>query len=486
MRFSRFALWVAAVTAATAVLLSTRRATAYPDYASGCDICHGTFNSGTYVSLKDGQSWGTDLMNGHLDNIIGGSGGQRCNVCHSGSGKSLVPLNTSNGTGSLPVLGCMGCHGRAADNISSNPDWGKKTGYGAGLRQHHWANGVKICNNCHKDADPAQYTPVGEDVLPPYYGDTTFPLIPTDPCNPGSSEDRIASTLGLDNDGDDAFDLSDSDCSCTATTCAAEGKDCGSISDGCGGTLGCGSCTAPQTCGGGGTANVCGCTPTSCAAEDKNCGSISDGCGGSLDCSTCASPDTCSGGGTPNVCGCAPDTCASLGVQCGAVGDGCGGLLDCGGCTPPASCAAGVCVDADAGTGADSGVPDAAEASTDAFVDAQQDAPAEATGDATTGDAATGDAATGDAATGDATTGDALAEATAGDATGHDALAEAATDAGAAANDAGASSASSGDNGGCSCHLAGGGRSPASGMWLLALSALLLSQVRRRRRNRRT
>src|SRR5581483_4569822 len=46
--------------------------------------------------------------------------------------------------------------------------------------------------------------------------------------------------------------------SCTPTTCAAQGKNCGSISDGCGGNLSCGSCTSPQTCGGGGTANVCG------------------------------------------------------------------------------------------------------------------------------------------------------------------------------------------------------------------------------------
>ena len=45
---------------------------------------------------------------------------------------------------------------------------------------------------------------------------------------------------------------------CASTTCAAQGASCGSIGDGCGGTLTCGTCTAPQTCGGGGTANVCG------------------------------------------------------------------------------------------------------------------------------------------------------------------------------------------------------------------------------------
>ncbi|TMB48582.1 MAG: hypothetical protein E6J56_24790 [Deltaproteobacteria bacterium] len=45
---------------------------------------------------------------------------------------------------------------------------------------------------------------------------------------------------------------------CTPTTCAAQGKNCGTIHDGCGGTLTCGVCTAPLTCGGGGVANVCG------------------------------------------------------------------------------------------------------------------------------------------------------------------------------------------------------------------------------------
>jgi hypothetical protein len=90
--------------------------------------------------------------------------------------------------------------------------------------------------------------------------------------------------------------------SCTPTTCSAQGANCGSIADGCGGTLNCGSCSGSQTCGGGGTANVCGgssCTPTTCSAQGKNCGSISDGCGGTLNCGTCGSGQTCS---STNVC----------------------------------------------------------------------------------------------------------------------------------------------------------------------------------------
>jgi hypothetical protein len=45
---------------------------------------------------------------------------------------------------------------------------------------------------------------------------------------------------------------------CVPTTCAAQGKNCDSLPDGCGGTLSCGACTAPQTCGGAGAPGVCG------------------------------------------------------------------------------------------------------------------------------------------------------------------------------------------------------------------------------------
>jgi hypothetical protein len=45
------------------------------------------------------------------------------------------------------------------------------------------------------------------------------------------------------------------------------------------------------------------CVPSTCAAEGKDCGTIPDGCGGSLDCGTCAAPQTCAGAGSSNVCG---------------------------------------------------------------------------------------------------------------------------------------------------------------------------------------
>lgn len=45
------------------------------------------------------------------------------------------------------------------------------------------------------------------------------------------------------------------------------------------------------------------CIPTSCAAQGANCGTIFDGCNQTLSCGSCIAPETCGGGGTPNVCG---------------------------------------------------------------------------------------------------------------------------------------------------------------------------------------
>jgi hypothetical protein len=95
-------------------------------------------------------------------------------------------------------------------------------------------------------------------------------------------------------------------CGCipgTATSCPDHNADCGTIPDGCGGTINCGGCSLPQFCGGSGWPNICGgCMPTTCAAQGKNCGTISDGCGGKLTCGSCAKGLRC-GHSVPNVCG---------------------------------------------------------------------------------------------------------------------------------------------------------------------------------------
>ncbi|HUB05856.1 MAG TPA: IgGFc-binding protein [Myxococcales bacterium] len=138
---------------------------------------------------------------------------------------------------------------------------------------------------------------------------------------------------------------------CGLQSCQKAHATCGPIGDGCGGVLQCGSCTAPETCGGGGTPSVCGghagCVPRTCADAGASCGPIADGCGNLVQCGSCTAPATCGGAGVPNVCGksgevdgghllpdggCAPLTCEALNVSCGPAGDGCGGTLDCGGC----------------------------------------------------------------------------------------------------------------------------------------------------------
>ncbi len=130
---------------------------------------------------------------------------------------------------------------------------------------------------------------------------------------------------------------------CTPTTCAALGKNCGAVSNGCGATVSCGTCDAPNTCGGGGPDNVCGCTPTTCAAQGKNCGVMPDGCNGTLECGPmiCATGSTC----VANVCtsgaSCTPATCQAN--QCGLISDGCSKVLRCGGCAMGKKCVDNQC-----------------------------------------------------------------------------------------------------------------------------------------------
>jgi hypothetical protein len=144
---------------------------------------------------------------------------------------------------------------------------------------------------------------------------------------------------------------------CTPRTCAEQGLACGPAGDGCGNVIQCGTCTAPQTCGGAGVSGQCGapssggggqCTPETCAAQNISCGSASDGCGNLLDCGTCVPPLSCGGGGVPGQCGasdagarCAPTTCAAQSIACGFAGDGCGNLIDCGSCPPSSVCGGG-------------------------------------------------------------------------------------------------------------------------------------------------
>lgn len=183
------------------------RAIAYEQYsvnkdATNCAACHGDFRAAPYTSLANGESWESDLMEIHATNMLNGD----CLVCHGSGPRFPVMTSSSAGGTGLDPIGCAGCHGRAEDGTGEGA-----IGFGAGLRQHHWRAGIEICGQCHADASPDDFAPVGEHVLPPYYSDSDVdhPLIPSDPCNPvidGSPEDYAASTAGLDNDGDDLYD----------------------------------------------------------------------------------------------------------------------------------------------------------------------------------------------------------------------------------------------------------------------------------------
>ncbi len=53
---------------------------------------------------------------------------------------------------------------------------------------------------------------------------------------------------------------------CVPATCQSLGRNCGSVSDGCGGTLNCGTCSGALSCGGSGVAGVCGTPAASCVS----------------------------------------------------------------------------------------------------------------------------------------------------------------------------------------------------------------------------
>ena len=143
---------------------------------------------------------------------------------------------------------------------------------------------------------------------------------------------------------------------CEPTSCEDEGVECGTIADGCGGSIFCGGCDAGEMCGTGDDAGQCvdsDCEPTtSCEDEGVECGPIPDGCGGAIDCGSCGDGETCGAGDDAGQCveeGCDPITCDDVSAECGPIPDGCGGALDCGDCGTGEICGVGeqrgVCLD---------------------------------------------------------------------------------------------------------------------------------------------
>ncbi|HWO08063.1 MAG TPA: hypothetical protein VNN80_01245, partial [Polyangiaceae bacterium] len=146
--------------------------------------------------------------------------------------------------------------------------------------------------------------------------------------------------------------------SCQPTSCETQGKSCGAIADGCGSTIDCGTCGDGEVCGLG-AANVCAGIDDVCvrqaqesACQGKECGVVGDGCGGTYLCGSCADTETCgleaayqcatNPNGSLTECPGLITSCASVGANCGIIGNGCGGTIDCdqetGGCGPDELC----------------------------------------------------------------------------------------------------------------------------------------------------
>ena len=121
-------------------------------------------------------------------------------------------------------------------------------------------------------------------------------------------------------------------CCDTSGTCQAGTTD---AACGTGGTA-CVACRGTGvTCGGGdpGTPGICGCTPTTCAAEGAECGSIPNGCGETLECGTCSNPTPICVGTTCTAC--SPDNPCPAGQLCdGGACQSCGDVCP-SGCAYP-------------------------------------------------------------------------------------------------------------------------------------------------------
>ncbi|MCA9578242.1 MAG: hypothetical protein KC668_22570, partial [Myxococcales bacterium] len=137
-------------------------------------------------------------------------------------------------------------------------------------------------------------------------------------CAAGAVQDSCV--VGAPTGADDVCDGADEDCdglvdegyapvatSCGLGLCAATGATVctlGAVVDTC--TPG--APAAQDGCGGGdedcdGAEDEDCCTPMTCVEAQATCGVVSDGCGGTMVCGTCDAPEVCGADGVPNTCG---------------------------------------------------------------------------------------------------------------------------------------------------------------------------------------
>ncbi|MEX0332490.1 MAG: cytochrome c3 family protein [Puniceicoccaceae bacterium] len=175
-----------------------------------CSSCHPGFTSGRSDTLHAFHTGGDDPVT------------TNCSLCHTGSGRDNPFTLWSTGD-SDDGLGCTGCHGRDyGETIVADyrdfPISGQQKNSGVGLRLHHAVSGITSCAGCHTDTE----TPHPENVIDPGSGNTTHYYLrgdvslggaPVDPSNNEVSANTYArfSEPGLDNDGDDLYNMSDPD-----------------------------------------------------------------------------------------------------------------------------------------------------------------------------------------------------------------------------------------------------------------------------------
>ena len=231
------ALWAAAT---TLLLISPVSSNAYEFYSDAvndvgqCAACHGKFREGNYFSEAEGLSWGDTLHAVHLDNTdVESNPNGGCDNCHDGVGTVGRTVNLSssaNAKDGVNAIACMGCHGRLED--ANNLGFLGENGWGAGLRQHHENSthvdaGAGTCSGCHPDANPANFTPASEDTMPPWYSSVTNTSIAMtmNPCSVDGEEDYSSNGTGIDNDGDQVYDVLDSGCAINTPPVADAGVD---------------------------------------------------------------------------------------------------------------------------------------------------------------------------------------------------------------------------------------------------------------------
>lgn len=287
----------------------------------------------------------------------------------------------------------------------------------------------------------------------------------------------------------------------TALTACPSGDNCGSVSNGCGGTVNCGgACPGTETCGGGGVPNQCGggCVSNGMCTGGATCGTGTDNCGNTISCGpACVSPQTCGGGGVAGQCGCTKTTCAAQGAACGTIADGCGGMLACPMCVAGDTCVNNQCVAPVVDAGTDSGTTGNDGGTTGNDSGTSGGDSGTSTGDSGIADAGHHDSGivdSGAADTGSSSggndSGSGGADSGKGDGSvamdsGSSGMPDAAEEGGEGGSGDGGGGSAGGSGGGCGCRTAGSNSTPASAAFGLGAVLLLGLTRARRRRSRR-